>query len=277
MRATGRDRRSGSARTVPVTPLEDPDHRIGRADLTRWPSWCRPLVRAAERLAARLGPYGVYLLPLAVGAAVFGIGAVSFGEVDEGVRERGDLAALDEPALRLAMSLRTPFLDTAVTGFTDIGGPVLAPILTVLVVAAITVVRRSWTPVLVVVPAAAGSLLTTSVGKRIFGRARPAFADAVPPYEHSPSFPSGHALNAVVIAGAVAYVLLLRRSTARGRAAVVVVAAAYAIGIGLSRVFLGHHWLTDVVAAWALGAAWLAVVITVHRLFLTVRRTHRRV
>jgi undecaprenyl-diphosphatase len=46
----------------------------------------------------------------------------------------------------------------------------------------------------------------------------------------------------------------------------------FAITIGLSRVFLGHHWFTDVVAAWLLGAAWLALVITAHRLYITARR-----
>lgn len=52
-------------------------------------------------------------------------------------------------------------------------------------------------------------------------------------------------------------------------------AALFAVTMGLTRVYLGHHWLTDVVVAWALALAWLAVVITAHRLFLTTRRAER--
>ena len=51
-----------------------------------------------------------------------------------------------------------------------------------------------------------------------------------------------------------------------------IVAIIWALAMGLSRVFMGHHWLTDVIFAWLLGAAWLALVITSHRLFLTLRR-----
>ncbi len=112
----------------------------------------------------------------------------------------------------------------------------------------------------------------TVAGKQLIGRARPPLADAVPPYEHSASFPSGHALNAVVIAGIVAYLLILRQHSARARVLTISAAALFALTIGLSRVFLGHHWFTDVLAAWTLGVAWLALVITAHRLYLTVRR-----
>jgi undecaprenyl-diphosphatase len=96
----------------------------------------------------------------------------------------------------------------------------------------------------------------------LIGRTRPALTDAIPPYEHSASFPSGHALNSVVIAGVVAYLVILRLKSPRSRLLTVILAAAFALTMGLSRVYLGHHWLTDVLAAWALGAAWLALWTT---------------
>ena len=94
----------------------------------------------------------------------------------------------------------------------------------------------------------------------------------MPPYEYAFSFPSGHALNSTVIAGVVAYLLARRRRTRRAKVVAVVVAVAWAIAMGLSRVFLGHHWLTDVAVAWLIGGAWLAVLITAHQLFLARRR-----
>jgi membrane-associated phospholipid phosphatase len=120
--------------------------------------------------------------------------------------------------------------------------------------------------------AGGGSLLMTVAGKDLIGRTRPSLADAVPPYEYSPSFPSGHSLNALVIAGIVAYLLVLRQRSRTARVLTITVAIVFAVTIGLSRVYLGHHWFTDVLVAWVLGAAWLAVVITAHRLYLTTRR-----
>ena len=78
-----------------------------------------------------------------------------------------------------------------------------------------------------------------------------------------------------MIAGLVAYLLLRRLTSNAARIVTVVLAAAWAVAIGLSRVFLGHHWLTDVMFGWTLGLAWLAVVITAHRLYLTVRHARR--
>ena len=111
----------------------------------------------------------------------------------------------------------------------------------------------------------------TGAGKDIIGRHRPPLADAVPPFEYSPSFPSGHSLNATVVAGVVGYLLFLHRRTLLAKITCVVVPVVVDVVVGLTRVLLGAHWFTDVLAAWLLGAAWLALVITAHRLYLTAR------
>lgn len=115
----------------------------------------------------------------------------------------------------------------------------------------------------------------TVLGKDAIGRLRPDTEFAVPPFEVSPSFPSGHTLNAVVIAGITAYLLVLRQHRKRSRALTITAAIAFAFIMGLTRVYLGHHWVTDVAVAWTLGLAWLALVITAHRLLLTFRNYRR--
>ena len=64
---------------------------------------------------------------------------------------------------------------------------------------------------------------------------------------------------------------MLRRTSTRARVAIAAAAAVYVVVIGFTRVFLGHHWFTDVLAGVVLGAAWLALVITAHRCYLTAR------
>ncbi|MFT4471209.1 phosphatase PAP2 family protein [Arthrobacter sulfonylureivorans] len=222
------------------------------------------------RLSSLLGPHAALLLTLAVGALIAVLLTVASTEIYEAVTEGDGVSALDQPALDGARTLRSPWLDTTVTAFTTIGGPIGMPILAIAALVILTLHRRSWTPAILIVTAGVGSLLMTVVAKQFIGRARPPLADAVPPYEYSASFPSGHSLNAVVIAGVVAYLLILRQARRQSRIFTAGAAALFAMAMGLSRVFLGHHWFTDVLVAWTLGIAWLALVITAHRLYLTI-------
>ncbi|WP_434620069.1 phosphatase PAP2 family protein [Arthrobacter sp. A5] len=264
-----------------VQPPTDPgvqgelrhDRFVGGQDLTRWKSPPgRFLANLAQRVAARLGPNAALILTLAIGALIAIIMTAVFAQVYDSVTEADGVAGLDHPLLAAAKSIRSPGFDIVMTAYTNVGGTIGMPILGMIATVTLALRRRSWTPVILILTAAAGSLLMTIAGKPLFGRARPSLSDAIPPYEHSAAFPSGHALNSFVIAGIVAYLIVLRQRTRRGRVLTVAVAALFALTMGLSRVYLGHHWFTDVLSAWALGAAWLALVITAHRLYLTIRK-----
>lgn len=204
---------------------------------------------------------------LVVGLGVAGLMTAVAARVYDAVTEQDGVAGLDRPVLNLMLEARSPELDEAATWFTDLGGTRVLPFLTTGAVIALALIWRRWTPVLVVVTATAGSLLMTIVGKAAVGRDRPPPIDAVAPYEDSYSFPSGHTLNTTVVVGAIAYLILARQPRRSIRIAAIAVAGLLAVAMGLSRVFLGHHWLTDVLGAWALGLSWLALVITGHQLW----------
>jgi membrane-associated phospholipid phosphatase len=272
-----------SPRPTPEDPAvadpwqERPDQRfVGDRDLTAWPTAPgAALARLAVRLRRRLAPHTVLIVVLAVGLALVAALSSAAGAVYDAVTEADGVAALDLPTLQAAKDLRTPFLTTLVQAYTSLGSGVGMPVLATLVAVGLAWWWRQWTPVLLIAATAAGSLTLTIVGKAVVGRIRPTLADAVPPYEISPSFPSGHTLNSIALAGIVAYLLVRRQQRKRSRILTVVAAAGFAAAMGLSRIYLGAHWLTDVLVAWALGLAWLTVVITAHRLLLTLRaRNH---
>lgn len=242
---------------------QDPTHRGSPSR--------RFLLRQALPVSRRVGPYWALLVILLVGGAIAAALTAVSAEVYEAVAESDGVAVLDHPVLEVAVAMRRDWLDTAVTWFTNVGGPIGMTVFAVSAMVLLAVNGRSWIPVILLPAAVAGSLAMTVAGKDTIGRLRPPLEFAVPPFETSPSFPSGHSLNALVVFGMVAYLLVLRQRRRWVRALTVALAVVLAGAMGLSRVYLGHHWLTDVLVAWTLGIAWLAVVITAHRLFLTFR------
>jgi undecaprenyl-diphosphatase len=119
----------------------------------------------------------------------------------------------------------------------------------------------SWLPLLLLsVP---GGLALNALVKQAFQRARPSFDSSLPGLA-SYSFPSGHTAGATVFWGFALVLLLAHRPALRWRVAGAAVAVAMILLTALSRVYLGVHYLSDVLAAMAEGVAWLAVCLTVH-------------
>lgn len=225
----------------------------------------------AEHLTDRWGrwvvPYAALWIAMLAGGIVVVTLALLGYEVYENVVDDAGLASLDKPTLALAQSMRTPELNAAVTGFTNIGGGIGMPIVGSVLTGLLMYWSRSWRPLVLIGGAAAVSITATTLSKRVVGRARPEHVEAVPPFETSPSFPSGHTLNTTVVIGMVVYLafLLVRRLLVR--VALITAGVIFIIAMGLSRVYLGHHWMTDVIAAWLLGFSWVGIVILAHRLF----------
>ena len=258
------------------------DERIGDWDLADWRSDSgRFVVRAAVRGAGVLGRLGRWSLAnlalvLTVGIGlglVWGLTEVA-AEVYENVVDQDGISVIDQPVLDWSVGMRTPESSRLVTDFTDLGGTVGMPLIAVLAGVGLAIAWHRWTPLVLMAIASAGSLAMTSTGKDTAGRARPPQALAGPPFESSASFPSGHTLNATVVLGLTAYLLVIWIRKRRWRAVVIVVLGLLIVAMGLSRVYLGHHWLTDVIAGWAIGLGWLASVITGHRVRITLARRH---
>ena len=120
--------------------------------------------------------------------------------------------------------------------------------------------ERSWIDLVFLVVAFVGSQLAVAQLKEVFERPRPTYGSAVPLPE-SFSFPSGHAGGGVAAFGAAAVLVTERLASSRARTAVWVTAGVLAIASGLSRIALNVHYVSDVLAGWCFGLAWLAACL----------------
>lgn len=169
--------------------------------------------------------------------------------------------AIDREALRWVLDHRTTALTElfrTVTAF----GSFVAILAAVAIVAALLVGRRRADLATVLLVSSAGTWLTVNGLKLLVRRPRP---PEVLRLAHASgwSFPSGHAGNAAatyLAIGVVAALVLPRRWE---RVAAVACGAVVTMLIGISRVYLGVHWLTDVLAGWFVGVAWLATLLVV--------------
>ncbi len=191
--------------------------------------------------------------------------AIAFLVLGMLVVRRGGLA-FDEPLATALQSLPVP------VGFweacTFLGAEILVLIGIALFLAA-AVSRRVHLAIIVALVLIAGALFTEVV-KELVARPRPTANPLVsaPGY----SFPSGHTLNSTVTYGILALVAWRSRLSLAVRRAVLILAVILPVLIGLSRIALGVHWPTDVLAGWLAGVAFVALAATLVRLTRALER-----
>ncbi len=216
---------------------------------------------AAGRGAARLEGFSL------AGLLVVLLAVLAFGWLGMEVSD-GNTSAFDNAVL---LALRDPLDHTRLIGpawlpgvaveVTSLGGPAVLTFVTLATGFYLLVIRRWGSAVLIGVSVTGGSLLSTWL-KLAFDRPRPELALHVVAAS-SASFPSGHAMLSAVTYLTVGGLLMRAPGSFGAKLYVFAVVVLLTSAIGVSRVYLGVHWPTDVLAGWCMGAAWALLFLLV--------------
>jgi undecaprenyl-diphosphatase len=177
------------------------------------------------------------------------------------VQSDSGLAAMDGPVHSLLVDWRSP----AATVLLAVVSAVTAPeVLTVagaaFALAWVASKRELWRPAVLMGAMLLAVVLTTLI-KQLVSRSRPPAADFLLGPDDALSFPSGHTVGIGVFTVVLAYLVLSRSGTRTTAVLGFCAALAVSLLVGLSRLYLGYHWLTDVVASFGVALAVAAVAM----------------
>lgn len=204
------------------------------------------------------------ILRLVVAFGFFSIATIGFISIADEVRD-GDTTVLDEAVLLGLNELSRPWVDSVMVFITQLGGVLVLGLATVLAVGYFWYKRRKYAALMVLASMVGAGILNVLL-KALFARERPDLWTQLVT-ETSFSFPSGHAMGSSAFA--LALIIILWQT--KWRILVLILGSLYVLLIGLSRMYLGVHFPTDVVAGWLVSAGWVAIVAA-----FIVQRIHKK-
>lgn len=175
----------------------------------------------------------------------------------------GAAAGSDTAIHEWFLGIRDENLTTGAVVITHAGGSAVMWVLTLTVCGWLLWRGRRADAALVAGVGAAAAVLVP-VSKGLIGRARPPLDDRLVAVD-SAAFPSGHTTGAVAVTGVLVVLCYLRFRHRMAVRCTVALVAVFVGLVGLSRVYLGVHWATDVLAGWSLGALLVLAGVLVHR------------
>lgn len=229
--------------------------------------------RVGKWAVGHYGPIGSYA-PIVLVLVLGGIAAIGAGYL---FVELAEAAGLTNSAVyRVDQFIHTWFgherqsaltvlLDTA----TNIGGSISLGSIVAVVAVILFARKERASAIFVVVTAGTGALLNLGL-KMIFARARPDLTSAISVARWY-SFPSGHAMGSFITFGALAYIVLRQPWPWGAKSAGLAIAVTIVVLVGLSRVYLGVHWASDIAGGWSAGTVWLASAVAAFEIILRLR------
>jgi membrane-associated phospholipid phosphatase len=180
--------------------------------------------------------------------------------------------AVDSQITHWFVDHRTPAWTDAMRIVTRLGGGAVVVSIAILVVVGLLVDRQRWLAIFVAL-AVGGALLLSVLAKWVIGRDRPP-VDVRLQQVHSSAFPSGHSTQAAATYFALAIVVTVLCESRALRAVTWLAATLIVFLVGVSRIYLGVHWATDVLGGWLLGSVWVAGLTLAFAPFDTSRSSH---
>lgn len=174
-----------------------------------------------------------------------------------------DILAFDRAIISYVQGFETPALTAIMKVFTFIGSGNAIFVIAIVVMFFLYVVlhHRSELIFFAIVVAVSGKL--NEILKDVFQRARPDFHRLIEIGGYS--FPSGHAMGAMAVYGALAFLLWRHTSTRRGRTILLILSAIMIFMIGISRVYLGVHYPSDILGGYFSSIVWLTIAIWIYQ------------
>lgn len=166
-----------------------------------------------------------------------------------------ELGSFDQSIITGVTSIRSPLITEIMKLITAAGSPVIMVIIAVIAVGSLLVIKKhSWDAASLII-ALTGATIMDWMLKLIFHRSRPALSGLVAVSGFS--FPSGHAMVSFVFYGMLVYLLRVNFKPGPSRYLFTFFIALLVLAIGISRIYLGVHYPSDVIAGYAAGGLWL--------------------
>jgi len=221
-------------------------------------------------VANRLRPGNALGLVLTAQLIVLVAAGWAFGSLAQDVLGRKDFTRIDEPAVRYLAENRTGWLTAVLRDVTWLGSTALLIPMVVVVSLAFRRRTRSWAPAAQLALSLGGAIVLYDVIKPLVSRPRPQIGHLVS-VATGYAFPSGHATQTAAVGVTLAILVSAITRSWRRKVAIWMAAILVALAVGFSRVYLGVHWPTDVLAGYALGALWATLCCVTLKLALPVK------
>lgn len=219
--------------------------------------------RSIRFLANRVNRSQFNGLPLTVLCLAFTYVLALFAGIVEDIITSDPIVSVDHATAQLIAAFRAPSVLQPFVWITSLGEPLIVGALLLVMCLMLWLLNRKYAIVGLLISCLGASLFTT-LGKLAFQRPRPIEAVLI---ESSYSFPSGHATGSVAFYGFMGYLLIRTADKWKTRVNFFFAAGGLVLLIGLSRIVLGVHYLSDVWAGYLVGALWLIIGISVTEWF----------